>query len=61
MAEMVKAKYLSKSSIHTVSHKLHDSPVWYDLLKVRDVYLKGRTVKIENGKSTRFWEDIHSS
>jgi hypothetical protein len=31
--------------------------MWYDLLKVRDVYLKGRTVKIENGKSTRFWED----
>jgi hypothetical protein len=55
--KLVKAKYLSKSSIYTVSHKLHDSPMWYDLLKVKDVYLKGRIVKIENGKNTRLWED----
>jgi hypothetical protein len=55
--ELVKNKYLYKDSIHTVSHKLHDSPIWYDLLKVKGIYLEGRIVKIENGKKTRFWED----
>lgn len=44
--DLVKAKYLAKDSIHTVSHKLHDSPMWYDLLKVKDLYLRGRTIKI---------------
>jgi hypothetical protein len=47
-----------KSSIHTVTHKLHDSPMWSDLLKIKDIYLKGRYIKIENGQKTRFWEDI---
>jgi hypothetical protein len=44
--DLVKAKYLAKDSIHTVSHKLHDSPMWSDLLKVKDLYLRGRTIKI---------------
>jgi hypothetical protein len=55
--KLVKAKYLSKSSIHNVNHKLNDSPIWYDLLKIKDVYLKGRAINIENGECTRFWED----
>jgi hypothetical protein len=55
--ELVKVEYLYKDSIHIVSHKLHDSPIWYDLLKVKEIYLKGRIVRIENGMKTRFWED----
>lgn len=31
--DLVRAKYLTKHSIHTVSHKLDDSPIWYDYLK----------------------------
>lgn len=33
--EIVRYKYLRNNSIHTVSHKLNDSPIWSDLLKVR--------------------------
>lgn len=55
--DLVKAKYLSKASIHTVTHKLHDSPIWYDLLKIKEFYLRGGDIRIENGKKTRFWED----
>ena len=32
-------------------------PVWNDLLKVKDLYLKGRSVVIGDGKSTSFWHD----
>ena len=32
-----------------------NSPVWNDLLKVKDLYLKGRSVVIGDGKSTSFW------
>jgi hypothetical protein len=55
---IVRAKYLNGGSlIGAIKHKPDDSPVWYDLLKIRHIYLKGRTVKVKNGKSTLFWED----
>lgn len=54
--ELIRAKYLSKNSIHTVTHKLNDSPMWYDL-NVKGIYLRGRKVKIKNSMKTRFWED----
>lgn len=31
-----------------------DSPVWYDLLKVKETYLHGRLVTIKNGECTGF-------
>lgn len=33
--DIVKAKYLIKSEVGNVSHKIDDSPVWSDLLKVK--------------------------
>lgn len=39
--ELVHAKYLSNKTIFSVTHKASDSPIWYDLLKIRDLYLKG--------------------
>jgi hypothetical protein len=53
--DIVKAKYLHNKSIFSVTHKAFDSPVWSDLLKVRDLYLHGRSVKICNGHKTSFW------
>ena len=55
--EIVRYKYLRNNSIHIISHKLHDSPIWSDLLKVREVYLLGRDIGIKNGCHTRFWKD----
>lgn len=55
--QLVKAKYLCGKSIHTVTHKANDSPIWYDLLKVKDLYLQGRGINIQNGRDTRFWYD----
>lgn len=33
---------MHKKSIFTVSHKVTDSTIWSDLLKVKDLYLQGR-------------------
>jgi hypothetical protein len=41
-----------------VTNKQNDSPVWSDLLKVRHIYLKDRTFKVNNGKLLSFWLDI---
>jgi len=30
---------------------------WNDLLKVKHIYLKGRKIKVKNGKGTSFWVD----
>jgi len=55
--EIVKSKYLHNKSIVSVTHKQTDSPIWYDLLKVRDIYLQGRGIRFKNGGKTRFWCD----
>ena len=41
----------------TVKHKLDDSPMWRDLLKIKSLYLKGRTMTAKDGKATSFWLD----
>lgn len=55
--DLVKAKYMSKSDIHNVSHRLGDSHIWGDLLKVKHIYLQGMDIQINDGACTRFWED----
>jgi hypothetical protein len=40
-----------------VKHKLEDSPVWADLLKVKNLYLGKRMVQIRNGSIAMLWTD----
>lgn len=40
-----------------LKHKPSNSPVWDDLIKVKDLYLKGRVIVLGNSKSTDFWQD----
>ena len=40
-----------------MKHRLDDSPIWADLLKIRMVYLQGRQIHTKDGKKTLFWED----
>lgn len=54
--EIVKFKYLKKNSIFSVSHKTSDSPIWADLLKVKDIYLQGG-IRIRYGHKRRFLSD----
>lgn len=55
--EIVKFKYMHNKSVFSVTQKATDSPMWCDLLKVRDIYLQGRGISIKNGEITRFWCD----
>jgi hypothetical protein len=55
--EIIHAKYLKNKTIFSVTHKASDSPIWYDMLKVKDLYLQGRGVEIKDGRKTRFWYD----
>jgi hypothetical protein len=55
--EIVKAKYLQGNPIGNVSHRLGGSQVWSDLLKVKNIYLRGGDIKTKNGKNTIFWTD----
>jgi hypothetical protein len=55
--EIVRLKYVKQSPICLVPHRLDDSPLWSDLLKIRHIYLKGRTYKMNNGKNVSVWLD----
>ena len=43
-------KYLRKGIIAQLKKNNKNSPVWNDLLKVRHIYLKGRSMVVGNGK-----------
>ena len=55
--DLVEKKYLKGNSISVVKHKADDSPIWADLLKIREVYLRGRVIQTADGKRTLFWKD----
>lgn len=40
-----------------MKHRQNDSPIWADLLKIRNVYLQGRKNNVKNGQKTLFWQD----
>lgn len=49
--DIVKAKYIKDGIVCYVNHKMDDSPVWADLLKVKQIYLQRRKVVVHNGKT----------
>jgi hypothetical protein len=55
--KIVRKKYLSEEAVGSVIHKLDDSPIWSDLLKIKHIYVKGRTMLVKNGRNTSFWLD----
>jgi len=52
--QIINFKYLKNDSICIVKHKQTDSAIWFDLLKVRDIYLQGRNVEVGNGQKPYF-------
>ena len=52
--KLINYKYLWKDNIHNVKHKLNDSSMWSDLLKIKDFYLLGRDIRVKSGNNTRF-------
>jgi hypothetical protein len=52
--DIIKKKYMQKKSIHDVSSNASDSPIWHDILRVKNYYLMDTHVKIKSGDKTRF-------
>jgi hypothetical protein len=55
--DIVKLKYVKNSPTCLIPNRYNDSPIWCDLMKIRHIYLKGRTIKIQDGKRVSFWLD----
>ena len=55
---IVKKKYLKNSFISLLKKKPKNSPVWNQLISIRDIYTSGRKLIVGNGNSTSFWKDI---
>jgi hypothetical protein len=55
--EIVKRKHIIKGGIVHLKNKPCNSPVWNYLIKIKELYLSGRSIQIGNGKDTDFWSD----
>lgn len=53
----MRRKYLGDQCISQISHNQTDSSCWTDLIKVKEVYLKGRKMIVGDEKKTDFWDD----
>jgi hypothetical protein len=53
----VKKKYKIVDSIRFLKQKPSNSPMWNDLVKIKDIYLNGRIISVGDGRKTDFWED----
>jgi hypothetical protein len=43
--DIVRVKYVKGSPTCLIPNRLHDSPIWSDLLKIRHIYLRGTGLK----------------
>ena len=50
-------KYMQGETVSSVKHRLNNSPVWNDLLKIKPIYLMGRSLVAKNGRKTSLWLD----
>jgi hypothetical protein len=48
---------LRNITIANVHSRFNDSPCWKALLKVKDTYMAGRKITMENGNISRLWKD----
>lgn len=55
--KIIHFKYMNGKSVCIMNHRQSDSAMWYDLLKIRHIYLQGRKMKVRNGRNTLFWKD----
>lgn len=55
--DLVKARYFSNKTVANVEPRFNDSPCWKALLKVKELYMVGRKIKLESGNLTRIWKD----
>jgi mannosylglycoprotein endo-beta-mannosidase len=55
--EIVRKKYKIFQGISGLQRKPRNSSAWNDLLKVKQLYVKGRIMILGNGKRIDFWED----
>ena len=51
---LIKNKYMKQGTISTIKSRLDDSPIWSSLLKIRQIYLRGRKIQTKNGKKITF-------
>ncbi|XP_027158169.1 uncharacterized protein LOC113759793 [Coffea eugenioides] len=57
LSKVLKARYYHKTSPLSCEVKGNASWIWKSLMGARDEVQRGARKKIENGKSTRIWED----
>jgi hypothetical protein len=51
-------KYKIREGISQMKQKQENSLVWNDLIKVKDIYTRGRAMILGNGKDIDFWRDV---
>ena len=57
LARNCEKKYVKNNLLTGLKRKQSNSPVWNQLLSVKDIYMKGRKMIVGKGDTTSFWRD----
>ena len=57
MARNSKEKIPEKPCLSLLKKSPKNSPVWNQLISVKDLYTSGRKISVGRGDSTSFWKD----
>jgi len=52
--DIVRQKYMKNTCVFQVRHKSSNSLVWNDLIKVKNIYIKGRVLILGDGNNIDF-------
>jgi len=55
--EIVRKKYMKNDAISRLKKKSTNSPVWNQLLSVKDIYIQGRKMIVGKDNATSLWRD----
>lgn len=54
---IVRVRYFKRKTVANVQTRFSDSPCWKAIMKVKEVYMAGRKIKINHGDLVRIWQD----
>ena len=49
---------MKRDNVASIKEKFSDSPIWKDLMKVKEVYVLGREVTDKCGNIARLWKEL---
>src|ERR1041385_6130618 len=53
--DVILVRYFKNDSVSSVKTRINDSPCWKAIMKVKEIYMRGRKIKVKSGNLACMW------